>query len=90
MGALTILVLILVFGLAAILAFSREYRRMFRKYKPQHFGQDVFQLVTRWQTSEWQVRARKKGITLDEWQRLCDQQLTWIETAIIDKRMIGD
>jgi len=82
MGAVSFLVFLLGFGLIVFLAFYSEYSRLFRKRKPEYFGLDTFQQVTRLETSEWQYRAKKKGITQAEWQRLCDQQLNWIETAL--------
>ena len=82
MGVVSFLVFFLGFGLIVFLAFYSEYNRMFRKRKPEYFGLDTFHQVTRLETSEWQYRAKNKGITLVEWQRLCDQQLDWIETAL--------
>ncbi len=84
MEIVSFLALLLGFGLIAFLAFYREYDRMFKKRKPEYFGLDTFQHVTRWQTSEWQYNANSKGITLAEWQRLCDQQLDWLENALLD------
>lgn len=76
--------LVFVFGFVffIFLAFYKEYKRQFKKHKPEHFGLVNFQRVTRWETSEWQDRARRKGITLTEWQRLCEQQLNWVDTAL--------
>ena len=82
MGIASILVLLLGLGLIAFLAFYREYDRLFKKRKPEYFGLDTFHQVTHWQTSEWQYNAKRKGITLTEWQRLCDQQLNWLEHAL--------
>ena len=82
MGAVSFLVFFLGFGLIVFLAFYREYDRMLKKRKPEYFGLDTFHQVTRLETSEWQYQAKKKGITRAEWQRLCNQQLNWIETAL--------
>lgn len=82
MGVMSLLVFLLGFSLIAFLAFYSEYNRMIRKRKPEYFGLDTFQQVTRWQTSEWQHQAKSKGITLAEWQRLCNQQLDWVETTL--------
>ncbi len=82
MGIVSFLVFFLGFGLIAFLAFYREYDRLLKKRKPEYFGLDTFNQVTRLETSEWQYQAKKKGITLAEWQRLCNQQLNWIETAL--------
>jgi len=82
MGVVPLLVLILGFGFIAFLAFYGEYKRFIKKYKPDYFGRDLFHQVTYWQTSEWQDLASRKGITMAEWQSLCDQQLIWVETAI--------
>lgn len=90
MGIVSFLALLLGFGLIAFLAFYREYDRMFKKRKPEYFGLDTFQQVTRMETSEWQYRAKKKGITLAEWQRLRDQQLTWIESALNNRTALGN
>ena len=82
MGVVSFLVFFLGFGLIVFLAFYSEYNRMFRKRKPEYFGLDTFSQITRLETSEWQYQAKKKGITQAEWQRLCNQQLNWIETAL--------
>ncbi len=82
MGIVSFLVILLGFGLIVFLAFYSEYDRMLKKRKPEYFGLDTFHQVTRLETSEWQYQAKKKGITQDEWQRLCNQQLNWIETAL--------
>lgn len=82
MGVVSLLVLFCGFGLIVFLAFYSEYKQLVRKHKPEYFGIDTFRQVTRWQTSEWQERARRKGITLAEWQRLCDEQLNWVDTAL--------
>ena len=82
MGVISFLGFLLGFSLIAFLAFYSEYDRLFRKRKPEYFGLDTFNRVTRWQSSEWQYRAKKKGITLAEWRRLCNQQLAWIESAL--------
>jgi hypothetical protein len=82
MGITSILVLLLGLGLIAFLAFYREFDRLVRKRKPEYFGLDTFRQVTRLETSEWQYKANRKGITLVEWQRLCDQQLNWLENAL--------
>lgn len=82
MGVVSFLIFLFGFGLIAFMAFYREFTRKFRKHKPEYFGLDAFNQVTRWQTSEWQYRALRKGITLEEWQRLRDQQLDWIESAL--------
>lgn len=82
MGVLAFVILLVGFGLIAFMVFNHEIKYRFRKYKPDYFGQDVFQRVTSWQASEWQVRAKEQGITLNEWQRLCDEQLHWVETAL--------
>lgn len=82
MGVVTFLVFLLGFGLIVFLAFYGEYKRLFKKYKPDYFGLNAFHQVTCWQSSEWQHRANRKGITLAEWQRLCDEQLKWIDTAL--------
>ncbi len=82
MGIVSFLVFFLGFGLFVFLAFYREYDRMLKKRKPEYFGLDTFHQVTRLETSEWQYKAKKKGITLVEWQRLCNQQLSWVETAL--------
>jgi len=84
MGIISILALLLGFGLIVFLAFYREYNRLLKKRKPEYFGLDTFHQVTRWQTSEWQYSANRKGITLAEWQRLCNQQLDWLENALLD------
>ena len=84
MGIISILALLLGFGLIVFLAFYREYDRLLKKHKPEYFGLDTFRQVTQWQTSEWQYNANRKGITLTEWQRLCDQQLDWFENALLD------
>lgn len=85
MEVLSFLVLFIVFALITFLAFYDEYKRSLKKYKPEYFGLDTFHRVTRWQSSDWQSRAIKKGITLVEWQSLCDQKLSWIETALEDQ-----
>ena len=77
-----VFIFLLGFSLIVFLAFNREYNRMFKKRKPEYFGVDTFQQVTRWETSEWQYSANKKGITLAEWRRLCDQHLNWVESAL--------
>ena len=82
MGIASTLLLLLGFGLIVFLAFYREYDRMLRKRKPEYFGHGIFDQITRLQTSEWQYQAKRKGITLAEWQRLCNQQLDWVETAL--------
>lgn len=82
MGIVSFLVFLLGFGFIVFLAFYSEYNRLFKKHKPEYFGLDTFQRATRLETSEWQYRAKKRGITLAEWQRLCNQQLDWIETAL--------
>ena len=84
MEIVSFLALLLGFGLIAFLAFYREYDRLLKKRKPEYFGLDTFRQVTQWQTSEWQYNANRKGITLAEWQRLCDQQLDWLENALLD------
>lgn len=84
MGVAPFMVLILGFGFIAFLAFYGEYKRYIKKYKPDYFGRDQFQQVTCWQTSEWQYQASRKGITMAEWDSLCDQQLNWVEAAIED------
>ena len=82
MGIVSFLVFFLGFGLIVFLAYYSEYNRMFKKHKPEFFGLDTFNQITRMETSEWQYRAKTKGITLIEWQRLRNQQLDWIETAL--------
>ena len=82
MSVISLLVLITGLGLITFLAYYREYNRMLKKRKPDYFGLNTFHEVTRWQSSEWQLRARKKGITLAEWQRLCDEHLDWAENAL--------
>ena len=82
MGIVSFLVILLGFGFIAFLAFYGEYDRLLKKRKPEYFGLDTFHQVTRLETSEWQYQAKKKGITQAEWQRLCNQQLNWIETAL--------
>jgi len=82
MGLISLLIFLLGLAIFAFLAFYREYDRMLKKRKPDYFGLDTFRKVTRWQTSEWQYNANRKGITLAEWQRLCDQQLNWLESAL--------
>ena len=84
MGIVSFLLILLGFGLIAFLAFYSEYDRLLKKRKPEYFGVDTFRQVTRWQTSEWQYNANNKGITLAEWQRLCDEQLNWVENALLD------
>lgn len=84
MEIVSFLALLLGFGLIAFLAFYREYDRLLKKRKPEYFGLDTFRQVTQWQTSEWQYNAKRKGITLTEWQRLCDQQLDWLENALLE------
>ena len=84
MGIVSFLLILLGFGLIAFLAFYSEYDRLLKKRKPEYFGVDTFRQVTRWQTSEWQYNANSKGITLAEWQRLCDEQLSWVENALLD------
>lgn len=82
MGIVSFLVLLLGFGFIAFLAFYSEYDRMLKKRKPEYYGLDTFSQITRLETSEWQYQAKKKGITRAEWQRLCSQQLNWVETAL--------
>ena len=82
MGVVSFIVFLFGFGFIVFLAFYSEYKYLFRKYKPDYFGLDIFQHVTRWQTSEWQDQANRKGITQAEWQRLCDEQLCWVDTAL--------
>lgn len=88
MGVVSFLVLLLGFGFITFLAFYGEYKYVIKKHKPEYFGLDTFRQVTRWQTSEWQDRAKRKGISLAEWQRLCDQQLKWIETALESRESV--
>ena len=90
MGVTSILVLILGFSLIVFLAFYKEYDRMLKKRKPEYFGLNTFSQLTRLETSEWQYQAKKKGITLVEWQRLCDQQLSWIESAFNNRTVSGN
>ena len=87
MGVASFLVLLLGFGFITYLAFYGEYKHTIKKHKPDYFGLDAFNQVTSWQTSEWQYRARRNGITIAEWHSLCDQQLNWVETAI-DSRVV--
>lgn len=82
MGIISLLILLSGLAIIAFLAFYRDYDRMLKKRKPEYFGLDTFRQVTRWQTSEWQYNAKRNGITLAEWQRLCDQQLNWLESAL--------
>jgi len=82
MGIISFLVLLLGFSLIVFLAFYKEYDRMLKKRKPEYFGLNTFSQLTCLETSEWQYQAKKKGITLVEWQRLCNRQLNWIETAL--------
>lgn len=82
MGVIEFLVFLFGFGLVVFLAFYTEYKHLVRKHKPEYFGLDTFKHITYWQTSEWQTRAYRKGITLAEWQRLCDEQLNWVDTAV--------
>ena len=84
MEIVSFLALLLGFGLIAFLAFYREYDRLLKKRKPEYFGLDTFRQVTQWQTSEWQYNANRKGITLAEWTHLRDQQLNWLENALLD------
>ena len=87
MGVASFLVLFLGFGFIVFLAFYSEYKRVIKRHKPEYFGLDIFQQVTLWQTSEWQDQAKKNGLTIAEWQYLCDQQLNWVESAI-DSRIV--
>ncbi|WP_455216683.1 hypothetical protein [Kaarinaea lacus] len=82
MGAIEFLFFLLGLGMIAFLAFYPEYKRLVRRHKPEYFGQDTFQQVTCWQSSEWQFNAKRKGITLAEWHRLCEEQLNWVNTAL--------
>ena len=84
MEIVSFLALLLGFGLIAFLAFYREYNSLLKKHKPEYFGLDTFRQVTQWQTSEWLYNANRKGITLVEWNRLRNQQLDWLESALVD------